>query len=43
MMINENDLNFIRLQAIEEKLSKILETLQQLEQKTSRLENEVLR
>jgi hypothetical protein len=42
-MINENDLNFIRLQAIEEKLSKILETLQQLEQKTSRLENEVLR
>jgi|VirMetMinimDraft_7_1064189.scaffolds.fasta_scaffold58305_1 hypothetical protein len=43
MMINENDLNFIRLQAIEEKLSKIMETLQQLEQKTSRLENEVLR
>ncbi len=42
-MINENDLNFIRLQAIEEKLSKIMETLQQLEQKTSRLENEVLR
>ena len=42
-MINENDLNFIRLQAIEEQLSKILETLQQLEQKTSRLENEVLR
>jgi len=42
-MINENDLNFIRLQAIEEKISKILETLQQLEQKTSRLENEVLR
>ncbi len=42
-MINENDLNFIRLQAIEEKLNKIMETLQQLEQKTSRLENEVLR